>query len=478
MSKIEVDAIDKQSGSTLTLGGSGTAVTLACGATQSGFGRTGTVDWITTPKTSDFTAVSGEGYFVNSAGGAVIVTLPSSPAANSIVSVSDYVGSAGTNSITVARNGSNINGDASNYIITKQDSAVTFVFVDATAGWTSVNTSSVADNVNNFIAATISGACNTLVTCGSFKIATFKGPGNFTVTNAGNAGGSNKVDYLVVAGGASGGGGNNAGAGGGGGGGLRVSPGAETGCWTSSPLGASPAVALPVSVQAYPITVGGGGASVAAGCGNGPAGNNGNNSIFSTITSAGGGGGGGHCAVSKSGGSGGGGAGAGSTIPGPGGSGNTPPVTPPQGQNGGSGGSPASVNYPSGGGGGAGGAGTSRGPNSLPGGPGGLGIQVNIDGNNYYWSGGGGGPAWTGGGNGGDGGIGGGGAGGAGETGPGTPGSGGGSAINSGGPAPNGRQGGAGGTNSGGGGGGGNGGPGNSGAGGSGIVIIRYKFQE
>ena len=29
MSKIEVDAIDKQSGSTLTLGGSGTAVTLA-----------------------------------------------------------------------------------------------------------------------------------------------------------------------------------------------------------------------------------------------------------------------------------------------------------------------------------------------------------------------------------------------------------------------------------------------------------------
>ena len=57
MSKIEVDAIDKQSGSTLTLGGSGTAVTLACGATQTGFGRTGTVDWDTTPKTATFTAV-------------------------------------------------------------------------------------------------------------------------------------------------------------------------------------------------------------------------------------------------------------------------------------------------------------------------------------------------------------------------------------------------------------------------------------
>ena len=47
MSKIEVDAIDKQSGSTLTLGGSGTAVTLGTGATQSGFGRTGAVDGFT-----------------------------------------------------------------------------------------------------------------------------------------------------------------------------------------------------------------------------------------------------------------------------------------------------------------------------------------------------------------------------------------------------------------------------------------------
>ena len=65
MSKIEVDEIVKQSGSTLTLGGPGTAVTLGSGATQTGFGRTGTVDWCTTAKTSPFTSVSGKGYFVN-----------------------------------------------------------------------------------------------------------------------------------------------------------------------------------------------------------------------------------------------------------------------------------------------------------------------------------------------------------------------------------------------------------------------------
>ena len=57
MSKIEVNEIDKQSGSTLTLGGSGTAVTLACGDTQSGFGRKGTVYWQTSIKTdASFTA--------------------------------------------------------------------------------------------------------------------------------------------------------------------------------------------------------------------------------------------------------------------------------------------------------------------------------------------------------------------------------------------------------------------------------------
>ena len=85
MSKIEVDEIVKQSGSTLTLGGPGTAVTLGSGATQTGFGRTGTVDWCTTAKTGNFTAVNGKGYFVNSTSGAITVTLPSSPSAFALV---------------------------------------------------------------------------------------------------------------------------------------------------------------------------------------------------------------------------------------------------------------------------------------------------------------------------------------------------------------------------------------------------------
>ena len=53
MSKIEVNTIDKQCGSSIKLrcqSGLHT-VTIACGATQTGFGRTGTVNWPTTIKT-------------------------------------------------------------------------------------------------------------------------------------------------------------------------------------------------------------------------------------------------------------------------------------------------------------------------------------------------------------------------------------------------------------------------------------------
>ena len=93
MSKIEVNTIEPQCGTTLTLGESGDTVTLGTGASQSGFGRTGTVNWDTTKKTTGFTAVSGNGYFCDTAAvGAFTLTLHSSPSAGDIVSVKDYKG--------------------------------------------------------------------------------------------------------------------------------------------------------------------------------------------------------------------------------------------------------------------------------------------------------------------------------------------------------------------------------------------------
>ena len=64
-SEIKVNNIKKASGSTITIGESGDTISLASGASQTGFGITCTVNWQTTIKTGDFTALSGEGYFVN-----------------------------------------------------------------------------------------------------------------------------------------------------------------------------------------------------------------------------------------------------------------------------------------------------------------------------------------------------------------------------------------------------------------------------
>ena len=471
--------IIKESGNTITLGASGDTVTLASGATQTGFGRTGTVDWQTgSIKTATFTAANGEGYFANTSGGAFTMNLPAGTAGN-IVSVVDYTNTFQTNNLTVAPNGSQkIGGVAASNALSTEGQSVTFVYVDDTEGWKNVQDSTSNVTGKSYICASVSGACNTLTTVDTnFKVAIFKGPGTFTVNSVGTCAPNNVVDYLVVGGGASGGKGSSAGAGGGGAGGVRVSPGTSTGCWTASPLGASPAAALPVTATGYPVTVGAGGAAKAC---NGNNGNPGSNSVFagsSTITSAGGGGGAGHDQAAENGGSGGGGAPISGTVQ-PAGSGNTPPVNPPQGNNGGTGASPGG-GYPSAGGGGALAVGANgASPNNNTGGAGGAGAQINICGNNYFWGGGGAGSAWTSQ-NGGAGGSGGGGgaagqdAGGAGST----------TGINNAGngSTPGQGTGGAGGVNTGGGGGGGNAsGPaptGISGAGGSGIVIIRYRFQ-
>ena len=73
-STIKVNNVQNQCGQniinriviTITIGASGDTIALASGASQTGFGRTGTVDWQTGQlKQLHFTAVSGEGYFCN-----------------------------------------------------------------------------------------------------------------------------------------------------------------------------------------------------------------------------------------------------------------------------------------------------------------------------------------------------------------------------------------------------------------------------
>ena len=477
MSEVKVNKISPRSGTGVTLGDSGDTFTIPSGATINNqgtavnFGATGSASWVTTVKTGDFTAVAGEGYFVDTTSQAITVTLPASPSAGAVVAVKDYANTWDTNNCTLGRNGSNIGGTALNSTLGTEGLAVTLVFVDATKGWLVTDSGLQSEAPGpTFVAAT--GGTESIV-CTNYKVHTFTGPGTFTVSCGGNAAGSNTVSYMVVAGGGAGGVKRGGGAGGGG---FREGRTAQCSSWTASPIACTSGAnaGLPVSAQAYAIEVGGGGT---VGVGANPicnpastANTNGIASSFSTITSAGGGAGGGTgtpTGAGAPGASGGGGVHSMSGRPSPAanafGTGNTPPTSPAQGTNGGS----ATQPEPAGTGGGGGGAtvvGTDGGDGQSTGpGSGGAGATTNINGSPVAYSGGGGGGARPNGSQA----LGGTGGGGRGAN----------CAPN---PwAPGGSSTGESGTiNTGGGGGGTGDSPGaNSGGGGSGIVIIRYRFQ-
>ena len=448
------DTFNLPSGATLTVA---SGATITNNGTQTGFGREGSVNWQTgSIKTTTFTAASGEGYFVNS-GSALTMNLPAG-SAGAIVAVADYARNFATYNLTVSPNGSEkIGGQAENAILDINGQAATFVYVDSTKGWINVqNAEDTEIGVPPYIGAT----GGTEATCGNFKTHIFTSPGTFTVSRVATCAADNVVDYLVVAGGGGGSGASGPGAGGRGGGGagggrtFQSTP-------TTNPIKAP--AGITVTATAFPITVGGGGTA-------GPPsanGGKGNDSIFSTITSTGGGYGANH---PSSGGPGGSGGGTFSTDTG--GTGNDPPVAPPQGH-------PA-VPVPSAPSGGTGGGGLGAAPpGSAPinaGTAGGIGSYVpdafigptapsygtpGPESNTRYFAGGGGGGGYNAGG--GAGGAGGGGNG-ANSYGPGGAGD----------PAPSGTD------NTGGGGGGVGAAPPsgtNGGGGGSGIVMIRYRFQ-
>jgi hypothetical protein len=380
-------------------------------------GRTGAVNWDTTAKTTGFTAVSKVGYFCNTTSAAFTVTLPATPAAGDIVAIADYANTSATNNITVGRNGSKIDGETMDAKIKVNGQVYTLIYVDATEGWKTIN--QTFNQISTALFVTATGG--TVTTSGDYKIHSFTGPGTFTVSCAGNSGGSNSVEYLIVAGG------------GGGGRGCSHGAGAGAGGYRTSP-------SSPVTAQAYPIVVGAGGAG---GTGSPKYGADGNTSSFNAISSAGGGGAGGwQDGAGRSGGSGSGNA----CNPAPSnfGAGNTPPVSPPQGN-------PGGANPPAGNRmGGGGGAGEAGGTDGF--GYGGDGVANSITGSSVTYAGGG---------------------------------SAGGSSCGSltipggdgGGGSGSGSGAGGDGTANTGGGGGGSYSTQNGGAGGSGIVIIKYKFQ-
>jgi len=347
MSKVEVDQVDPQSGTTLTLGTSGdtvsipSGVTLANAGTATGFASIAWQSSIVTAST--ITVESGKGYWLDTSSNAITVTLPASPSVGDQIILTDYARNWGTNAITLNLNSEKWQGNATPVpVFDTNGQSVDVVYSGSTKGW-----------IPNTDGAT-----------------TLETPQTYT------------ADFLVIGGG---GGSAMVYGGGGGAGGYRNSFASET-----SGRGSSSETALTFSPgTVYTITVGAGGIGAQNYGGSAP-GNEGitgdsstiSGSDITSITSLGGGGGARNTQPGKTGGCGGGAGSAASAGAG----------TAAQGYDGGQGGSgPGGPSgYTGGGGGGAGAVGVTSGTTATTGVAGGAGLASAITGSSVTRGGGGG----------------------------------------------------------------------------------------
>ena len=334
--------ITQTNSTTITIGSTGQTISLASGASSSGFG----LAWNPTVQSTNFTASVNVGYMVNTTTAAITATLPAAPSIGDQVAFVDFNETAATNNITLNPNGLKIDGTTSNTVIKNSGEGVTILYTGTTRGWIPVSAANEG-------------------------IAAFASPYS--------------VDFLVIAGG--GGGGYATSGGGGGAGGYRNSYASET----SGGGGSSEASLTFNPGTVYTVTVGAGGASSDAG---GSAGTVGVNSSISgtgitTITSSGGGGGASNGALATTGGAGGGGSQNSAYQAGASGTAN-------QGYAGGTSSGTADESGSGGGGSGAvgvNGAGTGVG---ATGGTGGAGLASSITGSSVTRGGGGGGATYQG----------------------------------------------------------------------------------
>lgn len=107
------------------------------GYTGSGWGAIGGGGGTTyTAITSNTTATAGSNYLTNTTSAAFTVTLPASPSAGDTVVVADAGGTWATNNLSVARNGQNIMGSATNLTCNVNGAVVSLIYSGVTAnGW-------------------------------------------------------------------------------------------------------------------------------------------------------------------------------------------------------------------------------------------------------------------------------------------------------------------------------------------------------
>ena len=85
-------------------------------------------------KTSTFTAVAGEGYFVNTTSGVITMNLPAGSIGDEIA-FADYAGTFDSNTFTVSANGSEKILGSADLTVSIERAANTLVYTDGTQGW-------------------------------------------------------------------------------------------------------------------------------------------------------------------------------------------------------------------------------------------------------------------------------------------------------------------------------------------------------
>ena len=99
---------------------------------------TPSTDWQSTIQTSNFTAVAGKGYFINTTSSTITMTMPSSPSVGDTVAVIDAYFKFQTNALTITSS-DKINGSTNNFLLNTVGKAVEMVYSGTARGWLVAN---------------------------------------------------------------------------------------------------------------------------------------------------------------------------------------------------------------------------------------------------------------------------------------------------------------------------------------------------
>lgn len=107
------------------------------GGASSGSG----VSWQPVQNTN-FIAIAGNGYFVNTAIANVTVTLPATPVIGNLLTVTDYARTFSSNNLILYPNGNKIQSNTANISLSVSGQSASFVYADSNQGWIPYSTGS------------------------------------------------------------------------------------------------------------------------------------------------------------------------------------------------------------------------------------------------------------------------------------------------------------------------------------------------